>query len=152
MCMYVCAAAVSPIVIPSSSNGSDTPVLVNPTGPNSIVVPPGNGSATLNDNCTMTVRDSTGKVTYTTNATSTGPCSMVVNPNGTILIIDNGKNSTVWTNNVTANCTPVSLVLSPSGALQEKDCNNNTIWQGPAPQPPSTLCSGCGRVVQRCVG
>ena len=45
--------------------------------------PPSNGtagppSAQLNSNCTLVVTDSTGKVTWTSNTTSTnGPCSLI---------------------------------------------------------------------------
>ena len=132
-------AVISPVLVPNATNGTYTPILVNPTGPSSIVLPApyNNTSATLNGNCTLTVADSTGKVTYSTNTTSAGPCQLVMSPNGTMSIIDMSTNTTVWSNNATSNCTPITLVLYPVGVLQEQDCNStNTVWQGPPKLPP----------------
>ena len=125
------------IVTNTSSNG--TTILNNPEGP-SAIAPAGNNTgqayAKLNDDCTLTVTDSTGKVTYSTNITSTGPCRLIISPNGTVSILDEGTNRTVWSNNATASCTPISLVMEANGVLTEKDCNNNTVWQAPSSIPP----------------
>ena len=132
-------AVISPVLVPNATNGTYTLILVNPTGPSSIVLPApyNNTSATLNGNCTLTVTDSTGKVTYSTNTTSAGPCQLVMSPNGTMSIIDMSTNTTVWSNNATSNCTPITLVLYPVGVLQEQSCNGtNAVWQGPPKLPP----------------
>ena len=98
--------------------------------------------AVLNDNCSLTVTGPTGSVLWRTNTTSTGPCDLVMSPNGTMSIIDVGHgNTTLWSNandfiNTTATCAPYSVTMLTSGKLVETDCNNQTVFEAPGILPP----------------
>ena len=86
---------------------------------------PGFPSTVINDNCTLTVYDPTGKVTWYTNTTGVGPCKLVISDNGTVSIVDvGGGNKTIWTNgnevNKTGSCSPYSLTTTSAGSLVEK--------------------------------
>jgi hypothetical protein len=80
-------------------------------------------------------------VTWSSNTTSTGPCSLTIGSDGGVCIRDLTTSATVWCNGVKNNgtCGPYSLGTTAEGLLVETDCANNTVWK--VPSPPSSVIS-----------
>jgi hypothetical protein len=118
-------------LVPFNFNGTGSSL--NPLHPSTVI----------NDNCTLTLYDPTGKVAWSTNNTGVGPCRLVISDNGTLSVLDLGNNSAViWTNEIEANrtgsCSPYSLSVTPTGVLVETDCNGMIIWQKPLDNSTTT--------------
>ena len=138
----------SPVVGPGPGgiNGTNTTTTIL-TAPEELKpLPPNNGSAgppsaKLTSNCTLVVTDATGKVTWTSNTSSTnGPCSLTLDDKGQLCIKDLSGVS-IWCNNATTNgtaCAPYSLTATAAGSLIETDACNSTaepVWRVPPADP-----------------
>jgi hypothetical protein len=94
----------------------------------------GLASAAISDTCALIVTDSSGAVTFNSNTTSTGPCSLTIGADGNVCIVDLVTGAVVWCNNVrnAGICAPYSLRTTAAGILIETDCADNVVWSSAA--------------------
>jgi hypothetical protein len=114
---------------PGPGNATNATVLVS-GGKIAPSADAGEAASSLTDNCALVVTDSSGRVTYSSNTTSTGPCSLTMGADGNVCIVDLVTGAVVWCNDArnAGICAPYSLRTTPAGILIETDCASNVVW------------------------